>query len=339
MTRLLLRILLLVMITFLDACDNSTSNIKPDSNGLGYYQPSLPSQPQPPRNHKQSTYSGVFQKPGELEPAVEFWRKTYVAWYRSQVAIHDDRYLEVIYEVINIPGDVAESLTTEQKALVKNRRDFWRSYLVSLENKVRNNDSLSDTDRQVIDKFRQTGKPINFTIKGAPERVRSQRGTRERFLKGVEISHHYERQFKKIFHDHGLPEDLAYLPHVESSFQPSAKSSAGAVGMWQFTKSAAKTFMPGGDAVDQRLDPIASAQGAAKYLSHAYKKLGDWPAAITSYNHGIGGMKRAQNQVGRNFVDIVENYNGPAFGFASRNYYAQFLAAREIANNPNLYIR
>ena len=338
MTRLLLRILLLVMITFLDACDNSTSNIKPDSNGLGY-QPGSPYQPQPPRNYKQSTYSGIFQKPGELDPAVEFWRKTYVSWNRSQVAIHDDRYLEVIYEVINIPGDVAESLTTEQKALVKNRRDFWRSYLASLESKVRNNDSLSGTDRQVIDKFRQTGKPINFTIKGAPERVRSQRGTRERFLKGVEISHHYERQFKKIFHDHGLPEDLAYLPHVESSFQPSAKSSAGAVGMWQFTKSAANTFMPAGDRVDQRLDPIASAQGAAKYLSHAYKKLGNWPAAITSYNHGIGGMNRAQNQVGRNFVDIVENYNGPAFGFASRNYYAQFLAAREIANNPNLYIR
>ncbi len=338
MTRLLLSILLLVMITFLDACDNSTSNIKPDNNDLGY-QPGSPTQPRLPRNYKPSTYSGVFQKPGELEPAVEFWRKTYVSWYRSQVAIHDDRYLNVIYEVINIPGDVAESLTTEQKELVKNRRDYWRSYLVSLESKVRNNDSLSDTDQQIIDKFRLTGKPISFTIKGAPERVRSQRGTRERFLKGMEISHHYEKQFKKIFHEHGLPEDLAYLPHVESSFQPSAKSSAGAVGMWQFTKSAAKTFMPAGDKVDQRLDPIASAQGAAKYLSHAYKKLGDWPAAITSYNHGIGGIKRAQNQVGRNFVDIVENYNGPAFGFASRNYYAQFLAAREIANNPNLYIR
>jgi membrane-bound lytic murein transglycosylase D len=77
--------------------------------------------------------------------------------------------------------------------------------------------------------------------------------------------------------------------------------------------------------------------GAANYLKHAYKKLNDWPAAITSYNHGIGGMKRAQNQVGRDFVQIVDTYTGPAFGFASRNYYAQFLAAREIANNPRQY--
>ena len=85
------------------------------------------------------------------------------------------------------------------------------------------------------------------------------------------------------------------------------------------------------------LDPFASAIGAANYLSSAYSKLGDWPAAITSYNHGIGGMKRAQNQVGRNFARIVNTYDGPAFGFASRNYYAQFLAAREIANNTVQY--
>jgi membrane-bound lytic murein transglycosylase D len=131
-----------------------------------------------------------------------------------------------------------------------------------------------------------------------------------------------------------LPEDLAYLPHVESSFQSSARSSAGAVGMWQFTKAAAKRFMPAGKKVDRRHDPFASAIGAANYLSYAYSALGNWPAAITSYNHGIGGMKRAQNQMGNDFARIVQDYAGPSFGFASRNYYAQFLAAREIASNP-----
>jgi hypothetical protein len=54
--------------------------------------------------------------------------------------------------------------------------------------------------------------------------------------------------------------------------------------MWQFTK------------------------GAARYLSYAYSKLGNWPSAITSYNHGVGGMKRAQNQVGRDFARIVRTY-------------------------------
>jgi len=65
--------------------------------------------------------------------------------------------------------------------------------------------------------------------------------------------------------------------------------------------------------------------------------LGDWPSALTSYNHGIGGMKKAQNRMGLDFARIVKDYDGPAFGFASRNYYAQFLAAREIAVKPDAF--
>jgi len=246
--------------------------------------------------------------------------------------------MDVIYEVMVIPGNVDESLTSEQKELVKKRKDFWKVQLSVLESKVRFNAPLNNIDKQIIAKLKNNGRELNTVLIGANERVRSQRGTRERFIQGLEISRRYDRQFRKIFRDAGLPEDLAYLPHVESSFQPAAKSSAGAVGMWQFTKGAAKTYMPAGNKIDQRLDPFASATGAARYLSHAYKKLGDWASAITSYNHGIGGMKKAQNQVGRDFVRIVNTYDGPAFGFASRNYYAQFLAAREIAKNPPQYL-
>jgi membrane-bound lytic murein transglycosylase D len=333
------------------------------------------------------THSGLFQIPGELEPAVEFWCKTYTLWHRSEVAFHDDRYMDVIYEVMVLPGYVGDSLTSEQKEMVSQRRDFWKAQLAGLERKLRYNEPLNANDRQIIAKLESSGRQVNRVLNGAAERVHSQRGIRERFMHGLEISRSYDRQFRKIFRDAGLPEDLAYLPHVESSFQPAAKSSAGAVGMWQFTKGAAQTFMPAGHRstgqrlagkrptghrlagkrptdhrhagkrptghklagkrstshriavhrVDQRLDPFASAIGAARYLSFAYSKLSDWPAAITSYNHGIYGMMRAQDQVGRDFVSIVETYEGPAFGFASRNYYAQFLAVREIASNPMQY--
>ena len=296
-------------------------------------------QPQtaPPQNfYRSATHSGAFQKPSELEPAVEFWRKTYTVWHRSEVAIHDDRYLDVIYEVMVLPGYIDESLKSEQKEMVNQRCDFWKTQLSVLESKLRYNVPLNANDRQMIAKLESSGRKLNSVLNGAAERVRSQRGTRERFKRGLEISRRYDRQFRQIFRNAGLPEDLAYLPHVESSFQPAARSSAGAVGMWQFTNAAAKTFMPGGR-VDLCLDPIASAQGAARYLSYAYSKLGDWPTAITSYNHGIGGMKRAQNQVGREFVRIVETYDSPLFGFASRNYYTQFLAALEIARNPVAY--
>ena len=333
-----MRICLLLTIAFmLNACGTSSS-FKGDSTT----KYSIHTQPE--FNSAQSskgswTHTGMFPTPGELEPAVDFWRKTYVKWRRSEVAFHDDRYLDVIYEVMALPGYVDESLTGEQKELVNQRRIFWKAKLSALENKLRYNQSLNADDRQVIAKIKSSGKQLNSFLNGASERVRSQRGTRERFKNGLEISRKYDRQFRKIFRDAGLPEDLAYLPHVESSFQPAAKSSAGAVGMWQFTKAAAQTFMPDGDKIDKRMDPFASAIGAARYLSYAYRKLGDWPTAITSYNHGIGGMKKAKGQVGSDFARIVETYTSPTFGFASRNYYAQFLAAREIASNPMKYFQ
>jgi membrane-bound lytic murein transglycosylase D len=324
------------MAIVLNACSGTEPAVVRAKTGAS----SPPAKPQaaPPRNlNRPATYSGVFLKPGELEPAVEFWRKVYTEWQGSEVVFHDNRHLDVIYEVMVLPGYVDESLTFEQKEIINLRRNFWKTQLSLLESKRYYNAPLDANDRQLIAKLESSGRPLAAILTGASDRVHSQRGTRERFKRGLEISGRYERQFKKIFRDAGLPEDLAYLPHVESSFQSAARSSAGAVGMWQFTKGAAKRFMPSARKRDLRLDPFASAVGAARYLSYAYRNLGDWPTAITSFNHGIGGMKRAQTQVGRDFVRIVQNYASPAFGFASRNYYAQFLAAREIASNPIQY--
>ncbi len=337
----LLRLTLpLLALVLLNACTSSapvkrekTASVKP------YIVQPRPAYAPQPAPYKPAFYTGTFPKPAALEPAVDFWRKTYAVWQRSEVAFHDDRYLDVVYEVMTLPGYVAEGLTTEQKEMVSQRREYWKAKLAELESKLRYGAALNANDRQLMAKLENNGRSLNSVLPGLSDRLRSQRGTRERFKRGLEISGRYDLQFRKTFRDAGLPEDLAYLPHVESSFQPSAKSSAGAVGMWQFTKAAAKTFMPGGDRVDQRYDPFVSANGAARYLTYAYGKLGDWPAAVTSYNHGIGGMKRAQNQVGSDFVRIVDTYDGPAFGFASRNYYAQFLAAREIASNPEQFFR
>ena len=69
-----------------------------------------------------------------------------------------------------------------------------------------------------------------------------------------------------------------------------------------------------------------------------------WPLAITAYNHGLQGMKRAQKKHGSNFVRIIENHKSRTFGFASKNFYAEFLAALHVVKNqdkyfPNLVIK
>jgi membrane-bound lytic murein transglycosylase D len=283
-----------------------------------------------------STAGGVFPKPAPLETQVAFWRNVYSVWSRSQVVLHDNRFLDVIYEVIQLPGNITEGYTPSQKELVRERTAYWQSRLRDLEQKIASGMPLSPDDRKLALKISPRG-DLKTALQGASERLRCQRGLRERFKRGLEISGRYDRHFREIFRQAGLPEDLAYLPHVESSFQIQARSSAGAVGVWQFTRAAAERFMSVNATIDERLDPVASAQGAARYLSYAYGKLGSWPLAVTSYNHGISGMLRAKQSFGQDFMRIVSSYDHPQFGFASRNFYAEFLAAREIARQPERF--
>jgi membrane-bound lytic murein transglycosylase D len=92
------------------------------------------------------------------------------------------------------------------------------------------------------------------------------------------------------------------------------------------------------DAVDERLDPYRSTEAAAQLLSYNYRVLGTWPLALTAYNHGAAGMRRAKEAVGTDdFVTIARRYRGPTFGFASRNFYPSFLAALTIDQNPERY--
>ena len=277
----------------------------------------------------------VFPEPSALEDNVAFWRKVFARWHLNQVILHDADYPSLVYKVINLEGEAAESYTRTQRDQIEHETDALEKRLKRLASVSRNGASLSDEDR-ALRKHIIDAAGVD-ALAGAADRVRAQRGLRERFRRGLEISGRYDRAFREVFRDEGVPEDLAYLPHVESSFQNRARSSVGASGMWQFTRSAGRLFMTINRAVDQRMDPVAAARGAARYLRQAYEMLGSWPLAITSYNHGIRGMMRAKDQYGDDFSRIVEEYDSRTFGFASRNFYAEFLAARDIAGNREQY--
>ena len=276
-----------------------------------------------------------FHRPDVLADQVGFWRSVYGHWSSHQVALHDLAYPGIIYEVIDLPGEVGEGYTAAQKKFIEEHRTALQTQLQSLAQRYTTQSLLSDAERELL--FRIRSVAGDDAVVGAAERVRSQRGMRERFRRGLEISGRYDAMFRRIFSDAGLPTDLALLPHVESSFQTSARSSAGAVGVWQFTRGAGRVFLKMNAAVDERLDPVASARGAARYLGHAYGLLGNWAFAVTSYNHGIDGMLRAKKLVGDDFAQAVRTYQSRSFGFASKNFYTEFLAARDVANNPQEY--
>jgi len=279
--------------------------------------------------------SRTFLVPSEIKGNVAFWRNVYGKWSRGEVAIHDDEYMGVIYEVADLPGPTLEGYTAEQKRFVRARKAYYKRRLEDLEGRIRAGLSPRRYDRALYNKLKKAGG--RWAIYGAGDRVRTQRGLRERFRRGLAISGRYDAKFREIFRSRGLPEDLAYLPHVESSFQVRARSNVGAAGVWQFMRSTGKRYMTVNSAVDERLDPVTAAEGAASYLGIAYRKLSSWPLAVTSYNHGQGGMENAKAIYGNDIGAIVRRYKGPYFGFASRNFYAEFIAAREVASHPNRY--
>ena len=168
--------------------------------------------------------------------------------------------------------------------------------------------------------------------RGIPShRIKAQRGISERFAAGVRRSGRYMAHMRKIFSARGLPVELTYLPLVESSFRNDARSFRGAVGMWQFMPSTGRRYMRVTRLLDERRDPLEATRAAARLLQDNYRELGTWPLAVTAYNHGRAGMSRAVRRLGtRDIVTIIRRYRGRTFKFASKNFYAEFLAAVHI---------
>jgi membrane-bound lytic murein transglycosylase D len=279
--------------------------------------------------------SEPFPLPDALRDQVGFWRSVYAHWSRGMVAIHDDRHLALVYEVAELPGPIEPSYTPSQRDFVRAREDHWAARLSRLESDVLAGRSLGHAQRTL--RRRIAADAGSGALIGASTRVRSQRGVRERFRRGLEVGARYDAKFREIFRRYGLPEDLAYLPHVESSFQLNARSSAGASGVWQFMPATARDYMRVDGRIDERLDPVVAADAAARYLRGAHARLHSWPLAVTSYNHGVGGMLRAKARYGDDIGRIVRSYDGRYFGFASRNFYAEFLAASHVARHAERY--
>jgi peptidoglycan lytic transglycosylase D len=228
-----------------------------------------------------------------LENAVDFWKRIFTEYSLSQLVFFDNLDMSKIFEVM----DVGEAYRTQ-------------AYI--------------DGERARI--AAANGVDI--------ERVKAQRGVKERTIEGLKRSGRYIAQMQQIFKERNLPVELTYLPLVESSYDLTARSFVGAMGIWQFMPVTGKQFLRVNKLVDERRDPIESTRAAASLLAQNYQALGSWPLALTAYNYGAGGLARAVAQIGSdNLVDLIRNYQHPYWGFAPKNFYAEFLASVEIAQN------
>ena len=273
----------------------------------------------------------TFPQPAALQPDVDFWVSIFTEYTTDQGVLHDARNLAVVYESIDFaPGTGSRDL---QLKIVQRRKSI-QGVLARLASGQR--DNLTEEESRIL-RLWPDG-VSSETLVTASRNIRYQQGLKNRFRAGLERAGRWRDYIEKEFTALGVPVELAALPHVESSYNPAARSHVGASGIWQFTRSTGRRFMRVDHVIDERNDPFAATRGAGRLLAYNYSIAGNWPMAITAYNHGLAGVRRAMRQFGDTaYTDILRKYKGRTFGFASRNFYVAFLAAMEVDQNADKY--
>ncbi len=273
----------------------------------------------------------LFPLPENLAPAVEFWKDVFATYTSDQVILHDERRLDVVYGVVDmsdlratgsselqIDRERIRRVRAEMSRLAKALRDLAAGRpAANLPPDLRSLPSRMEGVEGGSRKYRL-----------AAGSIRSQRGLRDRFKEAIEISGMFMPGIQRTLTEYGLPSEIRCLPFVESMFNYRARSKVGASGAWQFTASTGRAFLQMDEAVDARSDVLLAAAGAARKLRRDVESLETWPLALTAYNHGAAGMARAVRRLGTRDIGVIaERYRSRTFGFASRNFYPEFLAA------------
>ena len=262
------------------------------------------------------------ESPPELTRDVAFWERVFTQVSPDHCLLHDRDQVELIYEVLDLRGHDKR----EQAAIVRSHLARLRSGLQALA-------GSGDADAELLRRLQAATPPrLHFPAywRYAAANVRCQRGV----ALGASLARGQQLLpvVRRILDREGLPPDLAYLPHLESGFNPRARSRAGARGLWQLMPAAARTMgLRVSPFADARTDPIRATEAAARILKDYYGRTGSWPLAITAYNYGINGVARAVKLYGPDYLAVRRRHHTSVFGFAARNYYPSFIAVRNVA--------
>lgn len=272
-----------------------------------------------------------FPLPDSLAPAVRFWTYAFTQLDENQGAVHDTRRLDIVYEVVELwPG----STSAERAHTARSAKQRYRGHLLAI--------ASGDTGEPGSERWRVRSlwhaDVTPAELRAAAGRLRFQRGLADTMRAGVIRAGAWEDHISTTLAQSGVPRELIALPLLEAAYDPWTYSHADAFGLWQFIPSTGRKYLRIDTLVDERLHLEKATKGAAALLLQYNSEVGNWPLTLTAYNHGNGGVRRAIRELGtHDIAEIVARYKGPQFGFASRNYYASFLAALEIYDNAQLY--
>ena len=273
-----------------------------------------------------------FPRPLIVQQQMRFWERIFYRYPSTTVIVHESTATDRVIDVIDYEG----SMNRSRRPLTRRERDevtskYLKRYNKALERFAREGEKAERygaIEQRVLSVYKKDPQGLARLLSG-DIRIRTQTGLADDFLSAAAAAAAYMPFLESVFLRYGLPAKLSRLPFVESMFNFKARSKVGASGLWQFMPETARNYIYVNELVDERNSPFKATRAAAQFLSENWRGLGEsWPLAITAYNHGRLGMANAVRQVGTSDLgDIIERYDSASFGFASSNFYAEFLAA------------
>lgn len=273
--------------------------------------------------------------PAGISHRFNFWRRVYSLWSKEQHVLHAAEYPEVVFEFWDVSrfnyGRQQEDRVIKELKNTR-RREYAKLLITMYYGRHKPASEMTPAMKRIADLMAHIDHPDKYLR--AANSLRLQRGQREYIESGLKVAPLYMPYIEEEFEKQGVPKVFAKLAFIESSFNLQARSKVGASGVFQIMPETGRQYLIMTDGVDERNDPIKAARAAAKLLQLNFSILGQWPLAITAYNHGVGGIRRAVNSAGTSdIVELIKRYDGPNFGFASKNFYAGYLGLLATLEN------
>lgn len=274
-------------------------------------------------------------------PTVHFWFLIYTQFESNQVVIHDKSNLSLIYKVLDFSSLHHKGLNKNilfilQQKLSEERIDKIRDDLDYL---IKNPYSLEPDSKTIYRSIKEAGIKLPISRLSRQQffgklraNIRTQTGQRNFIKDGIIRSLPYKPFLDKYFPEQGLPTELLAIPFLESSFNPVAESKVSALGTWQFMPLIASYYVPKKTTqIDYRSNIGVISIAAANLMKENIKLMKSWDMAVTAYNSGTKHLLKTRRELAPRMKDInleavIKNSDSGHFGFASKNFYSEFLA-------------
>lgn len=294
-----------------------------------------------------------FHIPKYFDSSVRFWFSIYTQYTSTQAVVHDRNDLSVVYNVMDFTELHQSSVSkfTKAKLQAKLSLDYSVRLKKILHKLGSGTTKLDKEERAILDMLKRSSLkvPQNRAVRkkfftNLAQNIRVQTGQRDMIYRGVLRATPYFEFFDELFNQFKLPHELLAISFLESSFNPKAHSRADAVGAWQFMPYIGSLMMPTREKfLDYRYNHVISSIAAMHLLKENRMILRRWDLAVTAYNSGTKHLVKARRQFKKknpspSLEYILENYKHAHLGFASKNFYSEFLAlVHVLAYKESIY--